>query len=305
MKPFLELATTIKINDEVILKAEEGGFIIAELVINEQSRRGRELAESVRSSLRERGIHTYENKRSDDVSSVECIIVAGGDGTVVCGIGDAISRGLPVGIVPLGTFNDLARTLGIPLGVDAACDVIAQRHECLIDVGTVNGHYFVNEASIGISSRITRLQTPEIKQHFGLFGVVWTALRAFQYSRAIHAEVSFDGKAQRLRTVQMTVANSDRFGGIFKVEDAAIDDGWLDLYSVDIKSFRQAFAIARAIFAGKHHHVPGFRQLRSTQFDVRTKHPHHITADGEPAGVTPAIFRILPKTLRVFAPPLA
>ena len=259
----------------------------------------------MRSSLRERGIHIYESERSDDVSAPDCIVAAGGDGTVVRQIGDAIARGLPIGIVPLGTFNDLARTLGIPLDVDAACDVIARRHECVIDVGNVNGRYFVNEASIGISSRITRLQTPEVKQQFGHFGIVLTALRAFQYSRAIHADVYFDGKAQRFRTVQMTVANSDRFGGILKVENASIDDGWLDLYSVDIKSFREAFSIARAIFGGKHHHTPGLRELRSTQFDVRTSHPHRITADGEPAGVTPATFRILPKALRVFAPPLA
>ncbi|MDP9110971.1 MAG: lipid kinase, partial [Candidatus Eremiobacteraeota bacterium] len=174
--------------------------------------------------------------------------------------------------------------------------------ERAIDVGYVNGRYFVNEASIGISSRISRMQTPELKQRFGFLGVLATALRAFRHSKAIDAEVLYDGKSERFRTIQLTIANSHRFGGFLSVSDAAIDDGHLDLYSVDINGFYEAFCVARALFAGKREEVPGLRTLRATSFEIRTRREHHIAADAEPAGTTPARFEVKAKALRVFVP---
>jgi diacylglycerol kinase (ATP) len=278
--------------------------MLAQLVINERSRRGSELADTVRAALRAHDIAFYESESPEDIDAdTNCVIAAGGDGTIISQVANALARGLPLGVIPVGTFNDLARTLGIPLDVDAACAVIAARHERAIDVGEVNGRYFVNEASIGISSRISRLQTSEVKQRFGALAIIATALQAFRYSRAIRAEVRYDGRVERCKTIQMTVANSNRFGGVLHVEDASIDDGWLDLYSVDIESFREAFSLARAIFAGRRESAPGIRMLRSTWFDIRTRRPHRIAADGEPAGMTPAVFRVLHKALRVIVPP--
>jgi len=277
--------------------------MFAQLLINEQSRRGKQAAPEVREALQGCGITYVEDGWPDDIGAeVECIIAAGGDGTVLGAIGNAVDRGLPLGVIPLGTFNELARTLAIPLDIAEAARVIAARHERVIDLGRVNGRYFVNESSIGISSRISRMQTPELKQRWGLFGVFATAVQAFRHSRVMHADVHHDGGIDRLRTMQMTIANSHRFGGFLNVEDAAIDDGWLDLYSVDIKSAWEAFQIARAMLAGRRREVPGLRTLRAKRFEVRTHRPHHIAADAEPAGMTPAIFEVLPKALRVFVP---
>lgn len=275
--------------------------MFALLTVNEHSRRGRELGPVVRRALRDRGIEFVEGRSLDDAArDVDCVIAAGGDGTLVRAIAVALAHGVPLGIIPLGTFNDLARTLGLPLDVEGAVDVIAAGAQRFIDVSRVNGHYFVNEASIGISSRITRLQTPEVKQRFGWLGVVGTALQAFRHSRPIHCEVISNGTRAAFRTIQLTIANSNRFGGLVNVQDAAIDDGWLDLYSVDIDHPSKAFGIARALLAGKREPVPGLRTLRSKRFDVRTRHPHRIAADGEEAGTTPAVFEVMPKALRVY-----
>jgi diacylglycerol kinase (ATP) len=277
--------------------------MFAQLVINARSRRGAEEAPQVRAALRERGIEFVEGDWADDVGcDVDCIIAAGGDGTLLSAIGNALDRDLPLGVIPLGTFNDLARTLEIPMNVGGAIEVIEGARERLIDVGRVNGRYFVNESSIGISSRISRLQTPHLKQRFGLLGVLATAMRAFRYARPIHAEVVYDGGMEQIKTIQLTIANSFRFGGFLSVCDAAIDDGWLDLYSIDIESAWEAFTIGRAILAGRRQNVPGLRTLRGKRFEIRTRHPHHIEADAEPAGLTPATFEILPKALRVFVP---
>ncbi len=277
--------------------------MLAQLVLNERSRRGAEAAPFVRESLKLAGVDFVEGDSPEDIGGgVDCIIAAGGDGTLVGAIRQALERGLPLGIIPLGTFNELARTLDVPLDIAGAVRVIRAENYRTIDVGRVNDSYFVNEASIGISSRISRLQTPELKKHFGLLGIAATALQAFRHSHPIHATVAYDGGRESVKTIQLTVANSHRFGGFLNVEGAAIDDGWLDLYSVDIESFRDAFGIAYAMFRGIRKQVPGLKTLRSRRFEIRTRTPHHITADAEPAGTTPAVFEILPKALRVYAP---
>lgn len=277
--------------------------MLAQLILNRHSRRGRESAPEVRDALHRSGIDFVEGGSPQDIDvDADCVIAAGGDGTIIGAVGEALRRGLPLGVVPLGTFNELARTLELPLDIQGAVRVITGRRERAIDVGRVNGRYFVNEASIGISSRISRLQTPELKQRFGFLAVVATALQAFRHSRPIHAEVRSDDGEECLKTIQLTIANSHRFGGFFNVAGAAIDDGWLDLYSVDIENVRDAFGIARAIFAGRRQDVAGLRSLRSRRFHVSTRHPHHVTADAEPAGTTPATFEVLPKALRVYVP---
>lgn len=271
------------------------------LVINRRSRNGRRLRKQLRRELRNRGIEIVKHALSP--GDVDGIIAAGGDGTVVRLIGRAIALDVPIGVVPLGTFNDLAHTLALPFDVGEACDVIAAGRTRAIDVARVNGVYYVNEASIGISSRLARLQTRDEKQRFGVLSFAVSALRAFRHARPIRAEVAFDNRTERFKTIQLTVANSHHFGGFFTVGDAAIDDGWLDLYAVEINNFAQAFSAAQAIFAGRRRSVPGLRSYRAAVFRIFTRRPHRITADGEPAGTTPAVFEIIPRALRVFAPP--
>jgi diacylglycerol kinase (ATP) len=275
------------------------------LVVNQRSRRGRAAGIVAKRELAARGVEVVSlagGRRLDAASPFDCIVAVGGDGTLVRLIGRAMRANVPVGLVPGGTFNELARALGIPLDVGAACSVIAAGHTRAIDVAQVNGFFFVSEASIGISSRAARLQTSDLKQRFGFFAVIVTALQALRFSRPMYAQVEYDGNVERFKTVQLTVANSHRFGGLFEVGDAAIDDGWLDLYSVEIDNFREAFSVARAIFQGRRQSVPGLRTFRSTQFTIRQHRSHHISADGEAAGKTPATFALMPKALRVLVP---
>jgi diacylglycerol kinase (ATP) len=193
--------------------------------------------------------------------------------------------------------------LAIPLDVDGACAVIATGASRTIDAARVNGVYYTTEASLGVSSRIARLQRPEDKQRFGLLAILATALQAVRHARPFRAEVCHDGKRVTCRAIQLTVANSARFGGFIIAGGAAIDDGRLDCYCVQIDSLVALFSVARAIASGRGRSAPGLRSFRSRAFDIWTKRPHRITADGEPAGTTPARFEVLPGAVKVFAPP--
>jgi len=270
------------------------------MVLNPLSRQGRRLGDAVRSQLVQLGVDLVDGPTHSE--RLDGIVVAGGDGTLARTIGMALALDVPIGIVPLGTFNDLARTLAIPLDLESACAVIASGHTRTIDVAHVNGAYYVTEASIGLSSRLTRLQKVRDKQRFGFFAIVASLFRAVKYMRPFHAEVSYDGKLVRLKAVQLTVANSNHFGGFITVEDAAIDDGWLDLYSVEVDRFTRVASVVHAMISGQRRAAEGVRTFRSRAFGVATRRRHHITADGEPAGTTPARFEILPGSLRVFVP---
>lgn len=277
----------------------------AVLVVNVRSRRGREIGALARRELAARGVEVipFERTRSSVATpACDCIVAVGGDGTLVGLIARAMRANVPIGLVPAGTFNELARTLGVPIDVGAACDVIVAGHTRAIDVAEVNGVRYINEASIGVSTRAARLQTSELKRRFGFLAIVGTALRALRYSQPMFAEVTYDGTVASFKTIQLTIANSHRFGGMFEVADAAIDDGWLDLYSFQIDRFWEAFGVARVLLQGKRETVPGLRSIRSKRFDIRQHRRHHIVADGEPAGKTPATFRLQPKALRVLVP---
>jgi YegS/Rv2252/BmrU family lipid kinase len=269
------------------------------LAVNPNSRRGRRFGEAAREELRRLGVEAVAHH---DDGPIDAIVAAGGDGTFARQIGRALHMKVPIGLIPLGTFNDLARTVGVPQDVAGACAVIAAGRTRAIDVARVNDAYYVNEASMGISSRIARLQTPEDKQRFGALAVVATAFAALRVWRPFNAEIAFDGRRERVRAVQLTVANSHRFGGVISVESAAIDDGRLDLYAVDIDTFGQALAVLGAILAGRGRPTAGLRTYRAASFEVSTHRPHRITADGEPAGQTPARFELLPQALRIFVP---
>ena len=268
------------------------------LVLNERSRLGLREGPEVCRTLEAREIECVREPDAD----IEAVIAAGGDGTVIGAIPLALERGVPLGIVPLGTFNDLAKTLGVPVGCGQACGVIARGNTRTIDVGRVNGCYFVNEASIGVTARIARRQTPEVKQRFGVLGVIATTLQTLREIRPFFAEIRYDGTAERCRSVQITVANSAHFGGVIERPDAAIDDGWLDLYSIEPRNWLDAFSLVRKIVARDPSSGRGLRTRRSTRFEIGTHHAHHISADGEPAGTTPAVFEVVPKALRVFVP---
>lgn len=269
------------------------------LVVNPQARRGDQLGNAARNELRRLNVELVEEPAAREF---DAIIVVGGDGSIARQIPRALALDVPIGLVPAGTFNDLARTLAIPLELEAACATIAVGHTRTIDVAHVNGAYYVTEASIGVSSRIARLQRPADKQRFGVLALVASALQVVGFVRPFHVEIAFDGERRRFKTIQLTVANSQHFAGVLTVDDASIDDGWLDLYSIEIESLPQLFSVAGAMLARKRKPARGLRTYRAKSFAVTSRRPHRITADAEPAGTTPARFEIAPQALRVFVP---
>ena len=233
----------------------------------------------------------------------DLVVLGGGDGTMNRSVEAVLQSGLPLGVLPMGTANDLARTLGIPAALEEACAVIADGRTHRIDLGRVNGKHFFNVASMGLSVEIARCLTREVKRRWGVFGYCVTALERYRASRAFTADIVADGQRSRRRSIQLSVGNGRFYGGGMTVaEDAAIDDGLLDLYSLEPSSLLRLLAVLPAFRAGRHRQLQGVHSARARRIEVRTKRPMPINTDGELTTATPAVFDVLPRALSVFVP---
>ncbi len=242
-------------------------------------------------------IHQYREQ-------VDCVIVGGGDGTLN-GVADAlVETQLPLGILPLGTANDLARTLGLPLQLDAACEVIAAGNLRRIDLGRVNDKHFFNAASLGLSVQICRQLDKGAKQRWGVMAYPVTMAKSLWQMRPIRVVISDGQSTWQARTVQLTVGNGRFFGGGMTVdEEAEIDDQQLNLYSIEIEHWSEMPLMFWSLWRGRLEHLSKVRTLEGQYFEIRTRRPYWVNTDGELTVRTPATFRTVPLALSVFAPP--
>ena len=241
-------------------------------------------------------IQSYKNQ-------VNLIIIGGGDGTLNLAIDALVKTGLPLGILPLGTANDLARTLGIPISLFEACQVIATGKKRYIDLGLVNGKYFFNVASIGLSVDITNHLTKEAKLRWGVLAYAIAAIKMILQSHPFTAEISCNGESRIVKTLQVAVGNGRHYGGGMTIaHDATIDNQRLDLYSLEVKYCWQFVGILPSIWQGKYQESFGFRSLSASFINVYTRKPRPINTDGEIVTYTPAYFQIVPLALAVIVP---
>jgi diacylglycerol kinase (ATP) len=235
---------------------------------------------------------------------VDRIIIGGGDGTLNAAAEALLECGVPLGVLPLGTANDLARTLEIPTTLAAACTVITSGRLRRIDLGCVNGKLFFNVANIGLGVQVTRSLSRQIKARWGALAYARTLLQAVRSQSSFHAEVRCDGRVRRLRSIQIAVGNGRYYGGgMTMTPQSAIDDHWLDVYSIEPQGLLRLLRLApRVLRRGLDPGAPGVHLLRGAQVEVRTHRPMHVTTDGELTTHTPARFHVVPNALQVYAP---
>lgn len=245
---------------------------------------------------------TSEIKRH--AHEVDLVIAGGGDGTVNAALKGALEADLPLGILPFGTANDLARTLRIPGDPSAAAAVIVEGRTRQIDVGEVNGQFFVNVASMGLSVELARRMTGNLKRHLGRLSYPLAALKTVLYTKPFTAEVVTPDRTLQLCSLQIAVGNGVYYGGGMAVyEAAAIDDQCLDFYSVAPRQFWQWPLFLTAFRRGRNRDLVGMRAFCSPgPLEIRTNPPLPINTDGEITTRTPARFRLLPRALSVFVP---
>lgn len=240
--------------------------------------------------------------------TVDALVVAGGDGMVHLGVNALAGLEVPLGIIPTGTGNDVARLLGLPLNRPAeACQRILDALHAggrRIDVGRVRADgritYFAGVLSAGfdaaVNERANSWRWPRGKSRYNL-----AMLRELGSFRRTEYTVVADDVRWTQRALLISVANGQSIGGGMRITpDALPDDGWLDLFVVRPLSRLRFLSIFPKVFAGKHTGRPEveIRRVRTVRLEAEGVVAY---ADGERIAPLPVDVDVLPLALRVLA----
>ena len=291
----------------------------ATLIVNSRSRKGEEgfsKAQEVLGSLGVRLDSSYalrdparlpETVREAVADGHDLVIVGGGDGSVSSVVDFFVGSGATLGLLPLGTANDFARTLGIPTDLAQACETIARGKVVDIDLGIVGGNYYVNVASLGLGVEATQALSPWFKRNAGALAYPLAAVKAFFKHEPFSATLTFpEGDHPRAtfgRLLQVAVGNGRFYGGGMVVApEASIDDRALDVYVIELGRHRDLLGVARYLKSGNFIHREGVHYYSTPAVRIETDPPLEINVDGELVARTPELFSLAENALRVLVP---
>jgi diacylglycerol kinase (ATP) len=232
------------------------------------------------------------------------VVVAGGDGTlngVVNGLG-AEAKNVRIGIVPLGTGNDFARTLGLPFSIEQNIDILRSaktRRIDLVRVKSKRARYFVNVSAGGFSGMVNEKMTSKIKRTWGPLAYIRGAAAALPKLHAYHTQILLDNDEQLSAELYNVVVANGRFvaGGLPIAPDADPSDGLLEVVLIPKLCVTEIALLAAEIVLGKHLSSKATIFRRAKKISVRSRPGMCFNVDGELVGNAPAVFQILPRAL--------
>lgn len=286
----------------------------AALVINAQSRRGRQLYEQARTRLVAAGfdlLGAYPVDRPGQLETSltaaidlgpDLLVVGGGDGTLSTAARFLAHRDIALGLLPLGTTNNFARTLGIPLSLDRAVRILTDGKVIDVDLGLAGELPFANHVGIGLSADIMLRTPPRLKRIIGRFAYPATALALLTRHRPLRATVRAAGVAHEFVTHQLYVANGGFHAGRPITADADADDRLLVAYAVGGPHRRELLRDTVRNAATGHRRTLGEEPFLAVgELVVETDRPARVEVDGELRGQTPIRIGLAPNALRVMA----
>ena len=233
----------------------------------------------------------------------DILVAAGGDGTVGLIAGELLGTETALGILPLGSVMNVARSLGLPRDLDQAAKIIAAGRTIAIDVGVARGEPFYEAGSIGMNAAMFReAQRFDDGDWLSILRTVWVALRY----RPARMQLELDDRVIRTRALMVTVANGPYTGlGMAVAPGARLDDARFDVRVFRGFSKWELLRHLGSITFGRRRYAPHASTYRSRRVAVTSRHPLPCRADSRDLGVTPVTFEVRPGALRVVVPPSA
>ncbi|MCP2336372.1 diacylglycerol/lipid kinase family protein [Actinomadura rupiterrae] len=320
----------------------------AVLIVNARSRRGRRLYGRARALLNAAGLEFAEIVPVTDPSGLrplfrrvladrpDLVVVGGGDGTIAEAVRHLTHQDAALGVLPLGTTNNFARSLELPMDLAGAVEVLRAGKVADVDVGWFEGttdetgagradagagagagadadagtdagdeagHVFANMVSLGLSVQVARHVPHELKRVLGRPAYALTAARLLPRHDAFHATIEIDGVTTEVETHQLNIANGAHHSGQRIARDASPDDRLLAVYRLgDGRRLRLASATARHVLTGPWRTLDEEAFLTTQHVRIATDPPLPVDVDGEIRGRTPVEIRLLGNALRVIVP---
>lgn len=241
------------------------------------------------------------------VAGDDCLMAAGGDGTVNGVAALCLKTGATLAVLPSGTANDFARNLGIPSAPEDVARLIAEGRTQQIDVAVSGDRIFLNVAHIGLGTLPSRQVSSPTKKWLGQFSYVATLFRQVGAQRGFYAKIQTDRSTLEGRWLSVAVASGAYFGGGHEIPDASANDGLLDVIAVKPRPVLQlllAFFMVR--LSGKApRRTSTVIQVKAKWCQLETSRPKTVTFDGDVAGHTPLKITCNPGALRVIGQSVA
>ncbi|GAA4685427.1 lipid kinase [Nocardioides nanhaiensis] len=288
------------------------------LVVNAGSRRGRDALTQARELLADAGVPVQAHAVGSGLdleptldavvaTRPDLLVVGGGDGTVGAAAGRVAGSSTVLGVLPLGTANDFARTLGIPSHLPAAVTELLHGRVVDVDLGAANDRTFLNVASLGLSVGVTERLTPRLKRRLGPLAYPAATLRAYRHHQPFAAVLEFpDGDHTALALedlMQVAVGNGRHYGGGNSISPTAgLDDDLLDVYAITRGRLRDHVSIARFLKDGTFIEHERVLHLTTRRVRVVTDPARPVNLDGEIASATPVEFSVRRNALHVAVP---
>lgn len=283
------------------------------LIVNTASRRGAEAFDSARELLIGKGVSLLDARAVDDperltgeitaaIDRAPMVIVGGGDGTLSESVDHFLGKDTVFAFLPLGTANSFARTLGVPLDLEGATDVVARGEPRRIDLASINGDYFLNNAALGLAPVVAESVPDGLKRILGRAGyLVWAGWSAANF-KAFRLTVHDGRHEHRLWATEARIANGRFHGGVELIESADLESGQVVIQAVEGRSvLKLGWSYLASALKMRARHEP-LREFRGTTMRVSTKPRMRVSIDGELGPETPFEVRAVPEALVVAAP---
>ncbi len=261
-------------------RSRSGGSAVLKLIVDEFSLLGIEIAV----------VHKVSKKQPLDLvvdgiikNKPRLLVVASGDGTVSSIIHRFIGKDIELGIIPLGTTNNLARSLNIPLDVREAVGFVVSKKARLMDLGSINGEYFTNVAGIGLSARIAGSVKHSHKQRWGRLAYGLTALKSLWSQKPFRITIEDPDKelSITLETRQFIVANGRFHSGKEIAQDNSIANGKLVLFALGGASRASLMRHTLDFYFGSREKIAHASFFVGQNVRLRTSSPQSVELDGE------------------------
>jgi YegS/Rv2252/BmrU family lipid kinase len=286
----------------------------AVLVVNAMSRNGADAFDRACAMLAERGVELIAAHPIKDPDGLQktvrdalkdkppMIIVGGGDGSLSSTIDDFLGTDTVFAILPLGTANSFSRSLGMGPDLEAAVDTIADGRKLRIDLGAIDGDYFVNAAAMGLSPLIAETVPHKLKKYLGIIGyLLWAVRLAFKF-QPFRLTVD-DGKEQhRTWATEARIFNGRYHGGVELAEDASLQSGDIIVQAVTGRSLLGLGWSWFATLFKLRSRKQTTTEFRGTRLRIDARPRQRISIDGELSGSTPVTAEVARAAVWVAAP---
>lgn len=283
------------------------------LVVNARSRKGRKLFRRACRELKAAGIqliaaHAVRHPERmgevirESVAGAPMVIVGGGDGSLSASVDYFVGHDTVFALLPLGTANSFARTLGIPLDLSGAIAVIAGGIRRRIDLGMIDGDYFANCAAIGLSPLIAESVPHGLKARLGRVGYLGWAMLKMSRFKPFRLRISGEGMDETIDALEVRIANGSYHGGVELVDEAEVDSGVIVIQAVVGTSLPYLgwswFLSVTRLKARR----TTTREFRGRALRVETDPALPISIDGEVLAQTPVMAKVARAVIEVAAP---